>query len=224
MPVRTTPLVAGEIYHVLNRGNAAIPIFRNQCDYWRFIDTFLYYRYKNVSFRFSDFRNLKKDIRLDLWDKIQGGPKRVEVIAFCLMPNHFHFLLKQIGDEGVCDFLRQFSGSYSHYFNLKHKRKGSLFEGRFKSIRVETESQLLHLSRYIHLNPYSSFVVKDTEQLLVYPYSSLPEYLSASDEETFCKEIILSHFPRKDGYKTFVLDRAGYQESLEEIKHQLLET
>lgn len=120
-------------------------------------------------------------------------------------------------------FLRLFTDSYSRYFNTKYKRRGSLCAGRFKAIRVESDSQLLHLSRYIHLNPYSSFLIKDFGGLLAYPFSSLTEYLGFSENNICYKEIVLNQFSSHKEYKDFIFDRADYQRALEEIKHQILE-
>lgn len=147
----------------------------------------------------------------------------VEINAYCLMPNHYHLLVKQTKDNGIFNFVRRLSSSCSHYFNKKNERKGGLFEGRFKAVRVETNGQLLHLSRYIHLNPYSSFLVNDLRSLLDYSFSSLPEYLGRTETSICQKGTILNQFPNPEDYKKFVLDQADYQRSLEEIKHQLLE-
>ena len=81
----------------------------------------------------------------------------VDLICFCLMPNHFHLLLRQIEEDGIVKFVRNFQIGYSRYLNEKEKRSGALFEGQFKAVRVENDEQLIHVSRYIHLNPYSSY-------------------------------------------------------------------
>ena len=139
------------------------------------------------------------------------------------MINHYHLLLKQIKNNGIFNFIRLLNNSYSHYFNTKYKRKGSLFEGRFKAARIENDAQLLHLSRYIHLNPYSSFLVKNSEELISYPFSSLSEYLRQNKDNICHKEIVLGQFSDFKDYKKFVLNQADYQRSLQGIKHQLLE-
>jgi len=146
-----------------------------------------------------------------------------DVVAWCLMPNHFHLLLKQTKNAGIENFLQRVAGSCSHYFNTKYKRKGPLFEGRFQAIRIESDEQLLHLSRYIHLNPYSGYVVKTLRQLEDYPYSSFPEYIEKKEVEVCNKDIILEEFDTPKSYKKFVFDQADYQRSLERIKHQTLE-
>jgi len=226
MPIRKTPLATGEIYHIFNRGVGAIPIFGCNRDYRRFILTFLYYQNQNHPFQFSKFLDLPKEEKEKLLSRLQKEKNfEVEIIAYCLMPNHYHFLLRQTTKNGILNFIRLTTNSYSKYFNIKNKRKGGLFEGRFSAVRVENEKQLIHLSRYIHLNPYSGFVVKDLKKILTYPYSSLKEYLDDKGSAGFCqKELIFAYFKTPKAYKEFVLDQADYQRNLEIVKHQLLET
>jgi len=224
MPIRSTPLVNNEIYHVLNRGNGAIPIFKNKWDFKKFLEIMFYYQNSNPPLRLSQFLLLPANERSNFETEFrQKKDFLVEIIAYCLMPNHFHFLLRQIKNNGIFQFMRLFQNSYSHHFNKKNKRKGGLFEDRFKAILVETDNQLLHLSRYIHLNPYSSHLVKDFPSLLVYQYSSLPEYLAPVNLQYCQKEIILGQFSSPCAYKKFVLDQADYQKNLEQVKHQTLE-
>jgi putative transposase len=139
------------------------------------------------------------------------------------MPNHFHFLLRQKQDGGISKFLSDFTNSYTHYFNTRQDREGPLFKGVFKAVRIENNEQLLHISRYIHLNPYSSYLIKSLEDLTNYPYSSFLEYLGEAEKEFCQKEIILANFSRLEDYKKFVFNQADYQRSLEINKHLLLE-
>jgi len=146
----------------------------------------------------------------------------VEIIAFCLMPNHFHLLLEQIQRNGIKIFVGNFQNSYAKYFNKKNERIGPLFKGRFKSVLVGSDSQLLHLSRYIHLNPYSSGIIKEKKELISYPLSSFGEYIGQNTG--FCKpKIVLDQFKTPADYKKFVFDQADYQKRLETIKHLILE-
>ena len=225
MPLRTVPLVTEEIYHVLNRGNASIPIFKNKYDFQKFVQTFAYYQHANPLLRYSKFADLSVSERDRSLKEIKSKKDLlVEIIAYCLMPNHFHFMLKQKKNDGILNFIRLSTNSHSHYFNIKHKRKGVLFEGRFKAVRIESDSQLTHLSRYIHLNPYSSFIVKDFENLIKYPFSSFAEYIGFSKESICHKQIVLNQFGSPNKYKNFVLDQADYQKKLELIKEQALES
>lgn len=224
MPSRAVPLVTDQTYHILNKGNASLPIFRNKYDYQKFIQAFLYYQNATIPFRFSKLTTLPTTERDNLLDKLNKQKDfLVEIIAYCLMPNHYHFILTQKKDEGIMNFIRRFTSSYSHYFNTKYKRKGTLFQDRFKAIRIESDSQLIHLTRYLHLNPYSSFLVKDIKHLFDYPFSSLKEYLETSEMNICNKDKIFSFFKNSQTYRDSIVDRAGYQRTLEEIKHKILE-
>lgn len=129
-------------------------------------------------------------------------------------------LLRQNDDSGISKYLANFQNSYVKYFNVKHKRTGSLFDRQFKAVLVESENQLLHLTRYIHLNPYSSHLISH-DQITTYPYSSLPEYLSGN-YHLANPSVVLDISPRR--YESFVLDHANYQQRLESLKHLTLET
>ena len=137
------------------------------------------------------------------------------------MPNHFHFLLKQIAENGISIFVSKFTNSYTKYYNTKRSRTGPMFQGVFKSVYVESDEQLIHLSRYIHLNPVASVIIKDAE-LLSYPWSSLRDYLRGKPSLLYI-EPVLNHFSSSNDYKNFVLDRIDYAKQLEQIKHLTLE-
>ena len=212
MRQRRIPLATNEYYHVFNRGNARTPIFVTNRNYSRFTKTFLYYQHKGPKPKFSVFN---PDIT-----NLDPNKKTVEIIAYCLMPNHFHFLLKQNTENGIFEFISKLSNSYAKYFNIKNQRKGSLLESEFKSVHIETNEQLLHLSRYIHLNPLVGFTTPNLDN---YPWSSYKEYARDTQTNICTKEIILSQFKSKDSYKQFVLDQEDYGKQLENIKHQLLD-
>jgi len=224
MPGRKTPLVNNEIYHIVNRGISHQPVFLNKRHYQRALQTIFYYQNKQLPFKYSRFITLSNERRLEILEELKTQREfLVEIIAFCLMPSHFHLLLKQIVDEGISKFMSNFTNSYTRYFNTRNERKGSLFQGKFKAVRIKTDEQLIHVSRYIHLNPYSSYVIKTLKELGNYLYSSFPEYLEKS-ENGFCdKEIVLDQFKDIKSYKKFVSDQADYQRKLEIIKHLVLE-
>ncbi|MBI4067720.1 hypothetical protein HY407_05035, partial [Candidatus Gottesmanbacteria bacterium] len=105
----------------------------------------------------------------------------------------------------------------------KNKRVGPILQGKFKAVRIEDDEQLLHVTRYIHLNPYTSYLVKDITGLIAYPYSSLPEYLKLSHVNLVDKKPILSHFKTIKSFKEFTFNQADYQKKLNDIKHLVLE-
>ena len=121
---------------------------------------------------------------------------------------------KREKDEGIKNFLRLISDSHSRYFNTKYTRKGSLFEGRFKALRVENDSQLLHLSRYIHLNP----LPKNPNQP-----SSYPDYLGFKHTTWIQSQEILGYFENPLSYQSFVEDYTKSAESLLELEGLTLE-
>ena len=154
MPGRKEVIATGEIYHVINRGIASQPIFFTKRDYQRACNTFFYYRNRVLSKRYSYFlRESLEERQQILKDLNKKENFLVEIMAFCLMPNHFHFLLRQVVDDGIPKFLSKFTNSYTRYFNTKRKRNGPLFQGKFKAVRIEIDEQLLHVARYIHLFP-----------------------------------------------------------------------
>lgn len=188
-------------------------IYENAHDYHRFMKTVLYYQREGPKPRLSLF-----DPKHSLFS-LEG--KIVNIVCYCLMPNHFHFLLQQMRNKGITEFISKLSNSYTKYFNTKNKRVGPLLQGEFKSVHVETNEQLLHLSRYIHLNPLVGYKTKNLE---TYQWSSYLEYLGTNNASTCCdKDIIVSQFKHHEAYKQFVVDHEKYARKLESIKHLLLD-
>ncbi len=222
MPDIRVPLVNGEYYHIFNRGVAHQPIFLRQRDYEQSMLALAYYRFKDPPIRLSRLKELGRERQQEILTQLTTRNETlIRIISFVFMPNHFHFLLQQATENGISKFVSQFSNSCTKYFNMKYQRIGPLLQGVFKAVRIETDEQLLHVSRYIHLNPLVSFVVKD-DDFLSYPWSSLEEYLRGKSNLVFL-DPVLSHFSSPEDYKTFVLDQADYGKKLEQIKHLLLE-
>lgn len=223
MPYRNQIFTNGEVYHVFNRSIAKQEIFQTKRDYARALRAIEFYRLEGTPCRFSHFERLSKEgrERFELKEKqllIVG----VEVLAYCLMPNHVHFLLKQKAENGISRFMREFQNSHSKYFNLKNTRTGSLFQAMFKAVRIEDDSQLMHVSRYIHLNPVTAFMIKP-EQLEDYKWSSYPNYMGKNGENTVNIEEILALFKDSETYKEFNLDFVDYERKLAQIKHMVFE-
>lgn len=219
---RKVPLVTGEIYHIFNRGIDGRVTFANTNEYLRAYQIMKYYRFSSPLLKLSKFLKVSDSKRLKLQETYQGQ-KLISIISYCLMPNHFHLLVQQEVDRGISKFLSQFQNSYTRYFNTKNERVGQLFLDTFKNVLVEREEQILHLSRYIHLNPYSSSIVSSLEDLYKYEWSSLGEYLGESDDFVCDKELILSQFKTKESYRNFVSNRAEYQKELKTIENLLID-
>jgi putative transposase len=148
--------------------------------------------------------------------------KIVEIIAYCLMSNHFHLLLKQKTENGITTYISNFTNAYTKYFNTRNERSGPLFQGIFKAVFIETDEQLLHLTRYIHLNPVVGSVI-ETTSLNKYLWSSYPSYLSSKQDTLTNPQPILSSFFSSTSYENFVLDQIDYAKKLDKIKHLTLE-
>jgi putative transposase len=223
MPGRKTPLVKEEIYHVYNRGIDRVPTFVKIRELKRALTTLSYYQYDSPPMRLSYFLAKPVEHQVHLQQEVlQNSQKIVDIIAFCLMPNHYHFLLRQISENGISEFISKFQNSYTRYFNQLNKRDGSLFLNLFKAERIETDEQLIHVSRYIHLNPLTSYVVKDFESLKEYNWSSLPEYLELGKVNISNQQLVTSFF-KTHKYEDFLKDQVEYQRQLHTIKHLLFE-
>lgn len=133
------------------------------------------------------------------------------------MPNHFHLTARQDEENGIKTFLQRVLNSYSHYYRKKYEGYGPLFESVFKAVRVETDEQLVHLSRYHHLNPVTSHMVEHPAD---YQFSSYNEYMKR-DASFIDTSYVLSHFKTPKRYGDFVTSRKDYQRELDEIKHLL---
>jgi len=221
MPYRKTIFANNEIYHIVNRGVNHGMIFNDKRDYKRFILLIDYLRFE-PSIRYSFFSEMPKDQKLEIMQSlIKQNNALVEIVAFCLMPNHFHLLLKQLRENGIQVFMKNLQNSYVKYFNTRNKRVGPLFQSAFKAVRVETEEQLNHVSRYINLNPSSSFLTT-INALEKYQFSSLNDYLDKTTYAFVTPDAVLNNFQSRADYKKFVFDQAEYQRDLDIIKHLIL--
>lgn len=220
--MRRVVFAKNHIYHVFNRGVERRPVFTLKRDCRRAVTTLDFYRFKKPPLRLARALVLKKEERVNFFTNLKKRSKLAEILSYCLMPNHFHLLLKQKLENGIPKFLSDFSNSYTRYFNTRHKRIGPLFQGIFKAVRIETDEQLIHVSRYIHLNPVASLVIKE-EGLDTFPWSSFPEYLNSKIEGICNQKIILDFFSSRKNYRKFVYDQIDYAKKLEKIKHLTLD-
>lgn len=224
MTYRRQPLLPEQIYHVFNKSIASEPIFSGLRDYDRFIDLIDFYRFSSPSLRFSYYNRLPLSGRKDFIENLRNnGQKLISLYTFCLMPNHFHFLIKELIEGGIRKFVANLQNSYAKYFNTKTRRQGSLFQEMFKAVRIETDEQFVHVARYIHLNPYSSFVVRNISELKNYKWSSLSDYLGKNNFSFLDKDFLSAFYSSPDEFISFILDQADYQRELQQIKHLILE-
>ena len=224
MPGREVILATGEFYHVFNRGVASQPIIATKRNSFHFLEQMFCYQNVNTPTKYSLFKTLDKDAQEQIRTRLnQEANFLVDLVSYCLMPNHFHLLLKQNQDNGISRYLSLLTNSYTRYFNTKTERKGVLFQGKFKAVRITSNEQLLHVNRYIHLNPYSGYVVKTLKELEQYPFSSLAKYLQPTSIKHCQSKIVMDQFKSRKSYRQFVFDQADYQKQLQWFKHLNLE-
>lgn len=130
------------------------------------------------------------------------------------MPNHFHLLLKQNKDFGISRFTAQLQNGYAKYFNIKTKRFGAVFQSMYKAVRIEYNEHLIHVARYIHLNPLTAGIVESSSELATYPYNSYGNYLHDKTDSILDKTTILSMFKDMKSFQSHTLDQAEYQRLL----------
>lgn len=222
--LRKDPLDVGEIYHVMNKSIAGFKIFNSEHDYQRILQNFAYFSIGDPLPKFAFFLDRSHQARKSFEAYLhQCFPKpnlRVQIIAYCLMPTHFHLILKPLEENGISLMMHDALNSYSHYFNAKYKRKGPLWVGPFKNVLVDSDEQLWHLTRYLHLNPSTASIVKNPED---WPYSSYHEYIAPTKVKWILCDYqeLLNIRPKL--YRKFVEDQADYQRELAQIKHLTLE-
>lgn len=191
--------IADSYYHVYARGASRQEIFLESADYYMFLS--LFRRYLSA----EDVKDSAGMSYAKLYDDIQ-------LLSYCLMPNHFHLLLYQVNEGAMQRLMRGVMTAYSRYFNKKYDRSGGLFETRYKASRISSDTYLMHITRYIHLNP---------KEWREYPYSSLRFYLQAHDEDWVDEQPIVALFPSRESYGDFVAKYEGIKDTLEQIKHEL---
>jgi putative transposase len=190
MPYRKVALVEGQAYHVYNRGVNHGPLFF--CDEnWRFF-----------------LERLRQYF----------VPEQVEILAYCLMPNHYHLLVRLKSDGFGRRVMQPFGVSYTKAVNKQQRRVGPLFQGPFQAKWVDKDEYLVHLSRYIHLNPVVAGLVARAEGWL---FSSYQDYVGLRKGTLPATELILSQFPSRQGYRAFV--ESYVASDLRVIEHLLFE-
>lgn len=208
--MRTVQFANGEFFHIYNRGVDKRIIFQDSSDYLRFLRSVKEFNDNNHTYSYSTLSSPRKITTID-------SDPLVRVVAYCLMPNHFHLLLEQLCDNGITNFLHRLGTGYTNYFNLKNKRIGRLFQGSYRAIRVDSTDYLLHLSRYIHLNPLdlvfpdwklSHKLDQSSVQGLLdmYPWSSYHSYMNPENTEgaLVSSSTVLSCFRDRKDYDDFV--------------------
>ena len=196
MSVRPISLENFEYYHIYNRGNSKQTIFHDEQDYLYFIKLlFIMNTVKHLKTRDNNSPEFKNE-------------QIISIGAYCLMPNHFHILLRQEKENGITTFMLKISTAYAMYYNKKYKHTGGLFEGKFKSKHADKDRYLKYLFSYIHLNPLkildknwkiNGLKNEGLNFLFKYPYSSFNEYYN-NEPEIIRKESFPEYFPTRGDF------------------------
>ena len=189
-------------YHVYFRGGNKSRIFRDAPDYEKLLKLFA--RYLSL-----------KEVKNSAGISFPNYSYKLEILAFCLMPNHVHLLIYQRQQGAMAEFMRSLLTSYSMYFNKRYKRSGPLFESRYKASLISDDSYLEHITRYIHLNPH---------KWREYEYASLPYYLQQVTDEWIEPKRILDIFSSPVEYLQFVEDYEQNKDMLDILKHELADS
>lgn len=207
---------AGLIYHIFNKSIANYKIFSSPDLRRRFIENLDYYNIEHLKYRYS----VAKEKGVYRYENILIPKPEITVkfISYNIMLDHYHLVIKILKNKLFSDYLGNAENSYCRHFNLKFHRKGPLFQSRFKAVLIRTNEQLLHVTRYVHLNPTTSELVERPED---WPDSS---YLNIITDEKFLKKFLTEISIRtSSSYKKFVENNLDYQKNLKRIKKLLLE-
>ena len=205
MPKRNSVKVYGaeHYYHLYNRGGNRQDIFREPEDYFYLMSLFK--------------RHLSDETVTDA----SGRPfakfdNEVELVAFCLMPNHFHLLCYLKEPLGIIHLMRSIMTAYTMYFNKKYERTGKLYEGTFLAARIDTKTYLWHVSRYIHLNPLDI-----NQDFQLYPYSSLAYFTGDKHASWLHEEKLIETVRDREEYLDFARDYETMRQDLKYLKNVL---
>ena len=202
------------MYHVYNRGVDKRIIFTDEKDYAVFLNFLKFALLSDEELKgekIVDSNIVSEATRFNLRRECLN--EAVELVSFCLMPNHFHLLLYQREIDGITRLMRSIGTGYSIYFNKRHKRVGSLFQGRYKASPIKTPEYWDHISRYIHLNPLD--IGQNYEN---YTYSSYRNFVGKAEASWVKPDLVLDSFKSATEYAKFVYDYIPHRNELKFIK------
>ena len=213
MSIRKVKFVNNHYYHIFNRGVDKREIFSEPDDFTRFFQSMDEFNTQNPIG--SIYQNSFNPLR----SSTPKCEKLVNFICYCLNPNHYHFVLEQLVDNGIEKFMQRLGTGYTNFFNHKYKRGGSLFQGKYKDVFIDSNEYLLHVSAYVNLNDQIHQLRSSTSK------SSWREYISDSfGDHNFCvKGVILDQFNSREEYKNFAEDSLKFMKEKKEMEKFLLE-
>ncbi len=214
--MRKVQFINGEYYHIYNRGVDKRKIFLDEKDYQKFLRSLK--EFNNRSY-YEERAKVLED-KKELSSFLKELEKVVNIIAYSLLPNHFHLVIKQSIDNGISNFMHKIGTSFTNYFNKKYSRSGSLFQGPYKIIHVKNNDYLLWLSGYVNGNSE----IHQVKNAKFYKWSSFKKFLTKEQCEILGDiSIILSQFEKPQDYKNFVSEVIKESRVKKEMEKYLLE-
>ena len=219
--------VNGKIYHLYNRGADKRPIVCDEHDRFRFVRSL--FEFNDIDSRPNPIRSSKiqsVEVGLQQIGKYKKEEKResrkllIDIIAFCLMDNHYHLMVRQRVDGGISKFVQKFGTGYTHYFNQRHERSGVLFQGKFKSVLVSGDSQFNFLPLYIHANPLDKKFKGWREKEMENPKQAI-EFLKKYRWSSFLDYVGIKNFPSVT-QRELLLEYFGGERNVEKMFEQWL--
>ena len=247
MPIKRPQLINGEIYHVVARGVEKRDIFLDVKDKVRFIHNLFQFNdekpvlwahrggFRSTRSTGSDPVGLNSAEGLRKLEKRRERKLLVEILSFCLMPNHFHLLIRQLKDKGISEFMKKISGGYAVYFNKKYERDGHLFQGKFRAVLIKNEDQLKNVFVYVHANPIDLIEPgwkekgienpkKTIEFLENYRWSSYLDYIGKKNFPSLTKrELFYKILNRSSGCREYLENWIMYKAEIKELDQVALE-
>jgi|SRR3989344_2498857 len=216
---RSEIIVEGAYVHVLNRGVKKTPIYRQKSDLWRLFFNLYYLNSNKIPDNWNRVLDREDKIKNFVWPEEWGKKESlVSILAYTIMPNHFHLILKEINKGGISQFMHKFSMGYSKFVNTKYKETGSLFQGPFKSIVIEDDNQLRYLAVYVMVkNSFEIYpngglngAIKNFddawEWVIKYPFTSLADYSGTRKSKILSKDLLGEIFVEPTVFKDFARD------------------
>lgn len=212
MALRKTALVPGEIYHIYNRGVDKRDIFMDDEDRMRFIHDLYEFNDINPVLNLGlSLKNKSNEVGLPYINKSKKE-NLIEILAFCMMDNHFHLMIRSISENGITEFMRKLGTGYTNYFNKKYERNGALFQGKFKSVHIENDSHLMYLPIYIHFNPLD-FEFHEWRKRNIKNFKKAIEFLDGYRWSSYMDYTGSKNFPSLIE-KDFIMQRVGDEAKL----------
>lgn len=208
---------AGQIFHICNKSIANYGIFSFKGTAARFKQTLSYYNNQTPKVKLSEVLR-KSSQKIEFKNLLLAQENSyVKIICYCIMPDHYHIVVRLNTEGTLPKYLNDVENSYSRFFNIKTKRKGPLWQSPFRAVLIESNEQLLHTTRYVHINPVTAGLVNDPED---WEHSSYRDYIGGAEYLKLLPEVSIQS---PTAYKKFTEDQMDYQKKLKIIKKLMLD-